>query len=79
MAASLRKMAEEMSKAGLMSEMMDEAFEMIEDPDLEDEADEEVDKVMFELTEGQFGKLPAAPVKTPAAVSGPLCAHLLVV
>lgn len=32
--------------------MMEDCFESLEDDDLEDEADEEVDKVLWELTAG---------------------------
>jgi charged multivesicular body protein 3 len=49
--------------------MIDDTLEMDEDSELEDEADEEVDKVLYELTDGKLGQagqvedsLPAAPV-----------------
>ncbi len=32
---------------------MDDTFESLEDDDLEEEADQEVDKVLFELTSGE--------------------------
>lgn len=45
-------------KAGIMEEMVDDTLEAIDDDEeLEEEADAEVDKVLFELTDGQLGKL----------------------
>ena len=35
-----------------MEEMIEDTLEGVEDDDLEDEADEEVEKVLFELTQG---------------------------
>lgn len=60
-------------------------MDMVDDPDLEDEVDDEVEKVMYEFTEGQFGSVsvPTASVKKPAAaaaapaVSTPLCVNFL--
>jgi hypothetical protein len=36
--------------------MIDDTLEMDEDSELEDEADEEVDKVLYELTDGKLGQ-----------------------
>ena len=44
--------------------MLEDTLEMDEDEELEAEADEEVDKVLFELTDGklgQAGKVDATP------------------
>ena len=43
--------------------MMSDFFEQLDDSDLEEDADEEVDKVLFEITEGQLGKAVSAPSK----------------
>lgn len=40
-------------QAGLIEEMMDDTFESLEDDDLEEEADKEVDKILFEITNGE--------------------------
>jgi len=41
-------------QAGIIEEMMDDAFESMEDQDeLEEEAEAEVEKVLFELTAGE--------------------------
>lgn len=36
----------------MIEEMMDDTFESLEDDDLEEEADKEVDKILFEITNG---------------------------
>ncbi|CAG8704432.1 1451_t:CDS:10, partial [Acaulospora colombiana] len=42
--------------AGIMEEMLDETLEGLdEDPELEEEAEEEVDKVLYEITDGKLG------------------------
>lgn len=51
-------MSAEMSKAGIMSEMMDDTLDTALDEDedqLEDEASEEIEKVLFEITDGKLG------------------------
>ncbi|KAI9001026.1 vacuolar sorting protein Vps24 [Trametes punicea] len=53
---AMREMSMEMTKAGIMEEMMDDTLQMAEDEDLEVEADAEVDKVLYELTEGKLGQ-----------------------
>ena len=39
---------------GIIEEMMEDTMEMQEDDELEDEAQAEVDKVLFDLTAGQY-------------------------
>jgi len=51
----MREMSMEMTKAGILEEMMEDTLEMDEDEELEEEADAEVDKVLFELTDGKLG------------------------
>lgn len=50
---------------------MEETMEGLDDEDLEEEADEEVDKVLFELTDGKLGQAGrvggALPVSTTHA------------
>lgn len=58
--ATMREMSKEMMKAGIIEEMLDDTMETLEDDDLEEEADEEVDKVLFELTAGELGRAPEA-------------------
>ena len=40
-------------QAGIMDEMISDSFEMMDDEDLEEEADEEVNKVLYQVTEGK--------------------------
>lgn len=40
-------------QAGIMDEMISDTFEMMDDEDLEEEADEEVNKVLYQVTEGK--------------------------
>jgi charged multivesicular body protein 3 len=42
--------------------MMDDTMEMLDEPDLEEEADAEVDTILMELTSGILGKVGKAPV-----------------
>jgi len=50
-----------------MEEMLEDTFDMDEDEALEEEADAEVDKVLFELTNGKLGQ--AGSVSTELPVS----------
>uniref|UniRef100_A0A8D8VUN2 Charged multivesicular body protein 3 n=1 Tax=Cacopsylla melanoneura TaxID=428564 RepID=A0A8D8VUN2_9HEMI len=68
-AATMREMSKEMMKAGIMEEMIEETMESIE-PDVEDmeeQAQEEIDKVLWELTAGALGKVPAVGTDTPSS------------
>ena len=51
--AAMMELSKEMTKAGLIEEMMEDTFESLEDDDLEEEADKEVDKVLWEITNGE--------------------------
>ncbi|KAJ2247587.1 Charged multivesicular body protein 3 [Coemansia sp. RSA 455] len=54
-------MSKEMMKAGVIEEMTEDMFEALDDEDLEDEAEDEVMKVLAEITDGQMGlSVPAA-------------------
>jgi len=56
--ATMRNMSFEMMKAGIISEMVEETLEGIdEDECLEEEADAEVEKVLFEITDGKLGQV----------------------
>jgi|TARA_B110000090_G_scaffold204789_1_gene251483 charged multivesicular body protein 3 len=52
-----RTMAQEMMRAGIIQEMTDDMFEMLEPDDMEDEVEEEVAKVVQEI----MGVVPVAP------------------
>jgi len=51
-----------------MEEMLEDTLEMDEDEEITEEADAEVDKVLFELTNGKLGQ--AGMVGTELPVSG---------
>ncbi|KAG6329203.1 hypothetical protein ID866_9885 [Astraeus odoratus] len=55
-AQSMREMSMEMTKAGIMEEMLEDMLDMEEDEAISEEADAEVDKVLFELTNGKLGQ-----------------------
>lgn len=49
-----------------MEEMMEETMDGLDDEELEDEADEEVEKVLFELTDGKLGQAGRVGTELPA-------------
>ncbi|CAG8632650.1 7604_t:CDS:2 [Cetraspora pellucida] len=52
----MQELSVEMTKAGIIDEMIEDTFESFEDSDIEEEAEEEVNKVLFELTNGLIGE-----------------------
>ncbi|EDV22686.1 Charged multivesicular body protein 3 [Trichoplax sp. H2] len=67
--ATMREMSQEMTKAGIMEEMMDDAMTMDDDEEVEEAASDEVDKILFEITDGQLGKAQTAVEPLPEATS----------
>ncbi|KAI9199475.1 Snf7-domain-containing protein [Polychytrium aggregatum] len=67
----MQQLQMEMTKAGVIEEMLDDTLEMDEE-EIEDEAEEEVNKVLFELTDGRLGEAGAVgaelAAEEPAAV-----------
>ncbi|KAL0276614.1 UNVERIFIED_CONTAM: hypothetical protein PYX00_004154 [Menopon gallinae] len=58
---TMRELSQEMMKAGIIEEMLEETFEGMEDTEeMEEEAQGEVDRILWELTAGQLGKAPPA-------------------
>ncbi|KAH8555642.1 vacuolar sorting protein Vps24 [Umbelopsis sp. PMI_123] len=55
-AKTMQEMSMEMTKAGIIDEMIGDTFEMMDDEELEEEADEEVNKVLYQVTEGTMGE-----------------------
>ncbi|GHJ87981.1 hypothetical protein NliqN6_4383 [Naganishia liquefaciens] len=66
LSATMREMSAEMMKSGIISEMIDDTLEVDEDSELEEEADEEVDKVLYELTDGKLGQAGTVQDTLPA-------------
>lgn len=49
-----------------MEEMLEDTLDMDEDEEIEEEADAEVDKVLYELTDGKLGLAGSAGTELPA-------------
>ncbi|KAL4241968.1 Snf7 family protein [Abortiporus biennis] len=64
---TMREMSMEMTKAGILEEMMDDTLALDEDEEIEEEADAEVDKVLFDLTNGKLGQAGAVRTELPTA------------
>lgn len=61
-AQTMQEMSKEMMRAGIIEEMLDETFEDMEDTEeMEEAAQSEIDKVLFEITEGKIGEAPLPP------------------
>ena len=61
--------------------MLEDTLDMEEDEELEEEADAEVDKVLFELTNGKLGEAGSVGSELPVSSSSIIfllsrCAHL---
>ncbi|CAG9862137.1 unnamed protein product [Phyllotreta striolata] len=71
-AQTMQDMSKEMMKAGIIEEMLDETFEDLEDSEeMEEAAQSEIDKVLFEITEGKIGEAPLPP-QEPAEKASPV-------
>ncbi|KAK7904890.1 hypothetical protein WMY93_017497 [Mugilogobius chulae] len=58
--ATMREMSKEMMKAGIIEEMLEDTFESMEEgDDMEEATQEEVDKILFEITAGALVKAPS--------------------
>jgi len=67
---TMQEMSREMMKAGIIEEMLDDTMSGLDDSEeLEDAAQEEVDKILFELTAGALGEAP--DVMTETLPAGP--------
>ncbi|KIO32838.1 hypothetical protein M407DRAFT_241276 [Tulasnella calospora MUT 4182] len=65
--AAMREMSMEMTKAGIMEEMMEDTLATLDDDEeLEEEADAEVDAVLFNITEGKLGNAGTVTTELPA-------------
>ncbi|KAL3098440.1 hypothetical protein niasHS_003793 [Heterodera schachtii] len=56
----MRDMSKEMTKMGIIEEIIEETMESTEPDNMEELAQEEVDKILWEVTAGELGKAPAA-------------------
>ncbi|KAJ8983814.1 hypothetical protein NQ317_008940 [Molorchus minor] len=63
-AQTMQEMSKEMMKAGIIEEMLDETMDDFEDnEEMEEAAQSEIDKVLFEITEGKIGEAPLPPME----------------
>nr|CRZ21758.1 BMA-VPS-24 [Brugia malayi] len=65
--STMRELSKEMMKIGIIDEMIEETMESVEPEELEEAAQEEVDRILYEITAGELGKAPSA-VKDTLAV-----------
>ena len=64
---TMMEMSREMMKAGIIEEMLEDTMETVTESDeMEEEAQEEVDKILFELTAGKLGAAPSVTLPSPA-------------
>ncbi|VDM45052.1 unnamed protein product [Toxocara canis] len=64
---TMRELSREMMRIGIIDEMIEETMESVEPEELEEAAQEEVDKILFEITSGELGKAPSAVADTLVA------------
>lgn len=66
---SMQQLSMEMTKAGIMEEMISDTMDMMDDEDIEEAAEEEVNNVLFQITDGLLGEAGTVPaiVSRPAA------------
>ncbi|XP_023575431.1 charged multivesicular body protein 3-like [Octodon degus] len=58
--ATMQELSKEMMKAGTIEEMLEDTFESMDDQEeIEEEAETEIDKILFEITVGALGKAPS--------------------
>ncbi|KAL1683260.1 Snf7-domain-containing protein [Schizophyllum commune] len=63
---TMREMSMEMMKAGILEEMTEDMLDMdANDEELEEEADAEVDQVLFALTDGKLGQAGSVSTEVP--------------
>mmetsp|Transcript_18394 Transcript_18394/g.28691 ORF Transcript_18394/g.28691 Transcript_18394/m.28691 type:complete len:225 (+) Transcript_18394:89-763(+) len=77
-AETMRSMAQEMQKAEIIDEMMQDTFEDLEPENMEEESELEIQKVLEEVTGGQLAEMNTAPTALPtrpAAAEEPAAAE----
>lgn len=69
---TMQALSKEMMKAGIIEEMMEDSFESVTGGEEEDEAaQEEIDKVLFEITAGALGRAPDKVTDELPEIAGP--------
>ena len=67
MPASCRADGFMVAQSGIIEEMLDDTMESLDDDELEEEADAEVDKILFDLTDGKLGQAGAVGAELPVS------------
>ncbi|OAV89842.1 hypothetical protein PTTG_10265 [Puccinia triticina 1-1 BBBD Race 1] len=64
---TMQEMSQEMMKAGIMSEMVEDAIDTLDEDEeeLEEEAEAEVQNVLFNITDGKLGQMGSVSSKLP--------------
>jgi len=57
---TMMELSREMMKAGVIEEMLENTMEGLDAEEMEEAAQEEIDKIIFELTTGKLGEAPTA-------------------
>ncbi|KAL0811458.1 hypothetical protein ABMA28_009858 [Loxostege sticticalis] len=66
-AHTMQELSKEMMRAGIIEEMLDDTMSSMEDEEeVEEAAQAELDKVLWELTQGKLGEAPAPPTAVGA-------------
>ncbi|KAJ3300930.1 Charged multivesicular body protein 3 [Kappamyces sp. JEL0829] len=66
---TMQTMSMEMMKAGVIQEMINDTLEAADEDEIEEEAQEEVDKVLYQLTDGVLGQAGAVGAELPSSAS----------
>lgn len=66
---TMQTLSMEMMKAGVIQEMIDDTLEADDEDEIEEEAQGEVDKVLFELTDGALGQAGAVGQDLPQSAT----------
>lgn len=62
----MQQMAFEMTKAGVMEEIMQDTLEQLDEGEDEEQAlDEQVEEILYQATNGKLGQLTSLPSNTP--------------
>merc|ERR1712136_184831 len=68
----MMNLSKEMMKMGIIEEMMEDTFDSVtEEEEMEEAAQDEIDKVLYEITAGALGKLPDTEQGALPSVSNP--------
>lgn len=69
---TMMSLSKEMMKMGIMEEMMEDSFDNVtEEEEMEEAAQDEIDKVLYEITAGALGKMPDTEQGALPEVSNP--------